>query len=61
MSIMSVAVLAHVAPQGFRPGLRTVAPIRGLKTGFEVIAILDQVAVFVLNAFLFFKLLYLKL
>ena len=23
-----------VAPQGFRPGLRTVAPIRGLKTGF---------------------------
>ncbi len=33
MSMINALVLARVAPQGFRPGLRTVAPIRGLKTG----------------------------
>ena len=30
--IINTAILARVAPQGFRPGLRTDAPIRGLKT-----------------------------
>jgi hypothetical protein len=48
-------------PQGFRPGLRTVAPIRGLKTSFQLVEIFDHITVLVLDTYLFFKLLNLQL
>ena len=59
--IFGAEILARVAAQGFRPGLRTVAPIRGLKTRLQPVGVLDHIAILVLDTFLFFKLLNLKL
>jgi hypothetical protein len=48
---MIAAMLARVAPQGFRPGLRTIAPIRGLKTSIQPVGVLDQIVVLVLDMY----------
>ena len=47
--------------QGFRPGLCTAAPIRGLKAKIQPVEILDHIAVLVFDTDLFFKLLNLQL
>ena len=50
--MINALVLAHVAPQGFRPGLRTNAPIRGLKASLQQAGLAGQNAALFLDRFL---------
>jgi len=59
--MINALVLTSIAPQGFRPGLRTDAPIRGLNTGFQTVESVNQKTDLLMGTLLIFKLLNFKL